>query len=300
MIHDVRHIKAFLAAARIGNFTRAAQELHLSQSAFTVQIRQLEDSLGITLFDRGKRGTTLTAAGRDVLIPLERILVDIESVVARTQKISSLRRGMVSIAVLPSVAVNFLPGIIRSFTDDHPGIDVQIHDVVAERLIEAVKKEMADFGIGSPMQTDRELVFTPLMADRLYAFVPADHALARQRSVTVRELAQLPLIVTGRDSSVRERFERALRRERLTAKIAYETNYISTAVSLAKAGLGVAILPESAAGDDSSVLRSLPIGKPQLGRKIVLIQRKDRTLSPAASEMVSVIRKACEGSKLKQ
>lgn len=120
MIEDMRHIRAFLAVARIGNFTRAASELHVSQSALTVQIKQLEESLGVSLFDRGKRRVALTDAGRDVLGPLERILVDTESLVSRTRELTSLRRGLVTMAVLPSLAARIAPKAIQKFTRMYP------------------------------------------------------------------------------------------------------------------------------------------------------------------------------------
>lgn len=97
-------------AASACNFTRAAMELHVSQSAFTVQIRQLEDALGVTLFDRSKRRVALTSAARDVLAPLERLIVDAEAIVARTRQLAGLRRGIVSIGVLPSMAARTARG----------------------------------------------------------------------------------------------------------------------------------------------------------------------------------------------
>jgi len=291
MINDMRHIRAFLAAARVGNFTRAAMELHVSQSAFTVQIRQLEDALGVTLFDRSKRRVALTSAARELLVPLERIIVDMEAIVASTRQLAGLRRGIVTVAVLPSVAASVLPETIRRFTQLHPGIVVHVQDVVAEKLIEAVKKEEVDFGIGSRVRADREIKAAPLLVDRLCAFVPKAHMLARQESVSLRELTQFPLIVTGKDSSVRELLERVLKREKLSLRIAYETNYMATAIGMVRAGLGIAILPEVAEyGEGSSQTHRLAISKPVLSRKIEVIQRRDRSLSPAALKMAEVLR----------
>ncbi|MFP5249533.1 MAG: LysR family transcriptional regulator, partial [Acidobacteriota bacterium] len=172
MIDDLRHIRAFLTAARTGNFTRAAVEMHISQSAFTVQIRQLEDALGVALFDRSKRRVALTSAGRELLVPLERVLVDVESIVSCTRELAGLRRGIVHVGVLPSMAVGLLPEAIRKFSQVHPGITVQVSDIVGEKLIEAVKKEEVDFGVGCRIRVDREIKTTPLFADRLCAFVP--------------------------------------------------------------------------------------------------------------------------------
>ena len=290
MIHDLRHVRAFLTAARIGNFTRAASELHISQSAFTVQIRQLEDALGVTLFDRSKRRVALTSAAREVLVPLERLIIDAEAVVSRTRQIAGLRRGVVSLAVLPLVAAQVVPEAIQKFRHRYPGVSVQMSDVVAGRLLESVKKEEVDFGIGTCSPSDRELRSTPLLVDSLCAFVRRAHLLARQDSVTLREVIAQPLILIGKGTSVREVLDEALEREKLQPNIAYEINYVSTAIGLVRAGVGIAILPESVAySEDAREIRCLPITRPALNRKIEIIQRKDRALSPAAEQMVEVL-----------
>lgn len=297
MIEDMRHIRAFLAVARIGNFTRAASELHVSQSALTVQIKQLEDSLGVSLFDRGKRRVALTDAGRDVLGPLERILVDTESIVSRTRELTSLRRGLVTMAVLPSLAARIVPKAIRKFTKMYPGVVVRIRDIVAEKIIEVVKKEEVDFGISNRLRPDKELKTSLLLTDRLCAFVSRNHLLAKQETMTLIDLAAHQLIVTGRDSGVREILENALRKAKRPLAIAYETNYISTVLGLAKEGLGIAILPEVAADMDRSLqLHSVAIISPVLSRKIEIIEKKDRSLSPSAAQMVKILKQITETS----
>ena len=290
MISDLRHIKAFLAAARIGNFTRAAAEMHISQSAFTVQIRQLEEALGVRLFDRSKRRVVLTAAGRELLGPLEQLILEVESIVSSTRELSGLRRGVVRVAVLPSVAACFLPEALRRFTQEHPGIVVQVKDIVGEQVLDAVRKDEVDFGIGTRIRADREVQIRPLLVDRLSAFVPKEHALAKRRSVTLNEVAQSPLIVTGKESSAREILERSVKRDKLPLNIAWETNYMTTALGLVRAGLGVAILPDSAVIlENTAQIRRVVIARPALLRRIEIIQRKDRTLSPAAMKLVEIL-----------
>lgn len=133
MIHELRHIRAFLKIAEARNFTRAAKDLHVSQSALTVQVQQLEESLGIRLFDRGRRGVMLTAAGKDVFGPLQRLFNDAQTIVGHARDLSSASTGFVSIAALPSVCAGALPKLVRSFLESYPGIRVQISDVIAER-----------------------------------------------------------------------------------------------------------------------------------------------------------------------
>ncbi len=293
----MRHIRAFLAVARIGNFTRAASELHGSQSALTVQIKQLEESLGVTLFDRGKRRVALTDAGKDVLVPLEKILVDTEAVVSRTRQMTSLRRGMLTMAVLPSIAAQVVPRAIQRFAKLYPGVEVRIKDIVAERILEAVKKEEVDFGIGSRLRLDVELKASPLQVGRLCAFVPKGHLLSKRDSISLIELTTHPLVVTGRDSGVREILEDALKRAKRPLTIAFEVNYMSTALGLVKEGLGIAILPEVVADmDQSGESICVAINKPVLSRRIEIIQRKDRSLSPSATRMVDILRQISAGS----
>jgi len=286
----MRHIRAFLTVARLCNFTRAANELHVSQSALTVQIKQLEDALGVVLFDRSRRGVSLTQAGKDVLVPLERILIDTEALISHTRDLAGLRHGRVSIAALPSVAAGLLPAALQEFTKQHPGIIVQMMDLVSAKVIEAVKKDQVDFGIGIRARPDRELKATPLLTDRLAAFVPTSHLLVRQESLNLRELLKYPLILTGKDSSVREVIEHSLKKEKLSTVPAFETNYMSTALAMVSAGLGIAILPESASDlFSSNGISCIQIRKPILSRRIELLQKSDRCLAPAATAMVKIL-----------
>jgi DNA-binding transcriptional LysR family regulator len=293
MIGDMRHLRAFLTIARLNNFTRAASELHVSQSALTVQIRQLEDALGVLLFDRSKRRVALTQAGKEVLAPLERIVIDTEAVISHTRDMAGLRRGFVSVAVLPSLSAGLLPAVLQEFTKKHPAIPVQIKDMVAERVIDAVKKEEVDFGVGTRMKRDPELKTTPLFTDRLSAFVPKSHPLVRRSRITLRELTEHPLVLTSKGSSVREILEAALRKEKLSVLPAFEVNYMSTVIGLVKAGLGIAILPAVAENIQASAgITRVEIINPALNRTVEIIEKKGRSPSHAASSMLAALKRA--------
>jgi LysR family transcriptional regulator, carnitine catabolism transcriptional activator len=292
MINEIRHIRAFLAVARHSNFTKAAQDLHVSQSALTVQIQQLEEAIGIRLFDRTNRRVVLTGAGRSLIGPLQRILIDTENIVSQTRDISNLRRGTMSLAVLPSVAAGILSEVLRQFTAGYPGIVVHIHDVVADKVVELVKKEEVDFGIGTTRHSDRELIAVELFRNRLFAFLPLKHPLSSRASLSLNQLAKYPLVLTGKDSGVRAIVEDALQRKSLHGKYAYEVNYMPTLLSLVRAGFGVGILPEhaDAMGAFPDLVR-IPIGKPQLTRQIQIITRKGRNPSPSVQKMLEILRK---------
>jgi LysR family carnitine catabolism transcriptional activator len=286
MIHELRHIRAFLKIAETRNFTRAANDMHLSQSALTVQVQQLEESLGIRLFDRSKRGVTLTAAGKDVLGPLQRLFNDAQTIVEHARDLSSASTGFVTIAALPTVCAGALPELVRSFIAACPGIRVQISDLVAERVREAVLKREVDFGIGTLHGRDADLRATPLFHDRLVVFAPAGHPLSHKHTTTLREASTHGLILPGRESSVREAVEAIAHRERLLLDIRYETNFMPTALAFVRAKLGVAVLPETAAGAEASAFSRIPLSNRFSDRQIELLQRRDATLSPAAESLV--------------
>jgi LysR family transcriptional regulator, carnitine catabolism transcriptional activator len=290
MTAELRHIEAFLAVARLGHFTRAAAALHVSQPALTVQIRQLEAALGVRLFDRNNRRVALTQAGRDLVAPLERISLDVASVVQHAHDLSAHRHGVVTVAALPSVAAGLLPRAIRALADAHQGIVVRVRDAIAGRVVELVRSGEADFGIGSLIRPDPELVVTPLFTDRLCAFAPADHPLAQKRRVRLRDVGAHPLILTGQDTSVRQIVERTLAAVRLPVQVAQEATYMTTAIGMVQAGLGIAILPESAmALDPAAPVRALSIREPVLTRQIAILTRTGRSLSPAAERLAQML-----------
>jgi LysR family carnitine catabolism transcriptional activator len=284
---ELRHIRAFLAIVREGTFTRAAAVLGMSQPTLTVQIRQLEVALGVRLFDRNNRRVTLTSAGRDLVAPLERLIFDVEAIAARTQDLAFHRRGVVTVAALPSLAASLLPRAMAALAEAHSGIVVRVRDMPAAAIIDAVKRGEADIGLGSVLRPDPELDARPLFTDRLCAYVPYGHPLAEQRAVTLKALARWPLILTGRDSSVRQLIDRGVEAERLPIQVTQEVTYMSTAIGMVSAGLGVAILPESAVATEGGAgPRAVAIQAPVLRRTLVVLSLKSRTLSPAATKLI--------------
>ncbi|MDR3535998.1 MAG: LysR family transcriptional regulator [Acetobacteraceae bacterium] len=291
MLQGIRPIRSFLAAARLGSFTRAAQEMHVSQPALTMQIRQLEEALGMRLFDRGHRQVMLTQPGRDLLAPLQKVLADLEAVMNVSHDLKGLRRGSVAVAALPSVAVGPLPTAIRRFTTENPNISLTIHDAVAERIVALVKAEEVDFAIGCRLGPDRDIEVSDFLIDRMCAYMPEGHPLAQCNPLLLRDVVAFPLVLTTRGTSVRQMVERVVEREGLDISLACDASYLSSAVSMVHAGLGISILPESAVNASSCegvVVR--PIHTPGLTRKIGILRKAGRSLSPAAERFIAVLK----------
>jgi len=295
----LRDLEAFRGVARFGSFTRAARSLNMSQPALTVRIHHLEDALGVRLLDRTTRSVALTEVGREFLPTVERVLEEIDAVAVNVRHLADGRRGLVTIAALPSVASTLLPRTIAAFKTRHPGVTVRVRDGVAERVTSLVKSGEADFGIGSPTRRDPDLRVSALVHDPLGVAFRPGHPLERRKHVRLRDLLGYPLILLDGDHSVRVLIERAFESLGRSVTPAYEASYVATALGLAKAGLGVAVVAYSAdAGAiHAAGLRSRVIEHPALVRQIGLIESARRPLSPAAQELVAAIRTAWEATR---
>lgn len=291
---NLRHLEALSAVSASRNFTRAAETLHLSQPALTVQIRQLEEALGVKLLDRNTRSVKLTRIGEQITPMIRRLLREIEAVVTNAQELASGQRGVVSVAALPSVCSTVLPRIIADFRAQYPGISVLLRDGVAQRVMEKVKSGEADLAVGSLTEADPALEAIPLFADDLRVVFPAHSPLERKHTVRLKDLIGYPLIVMDQHTSLRTQVNRAFESIGHFLTPAYEVTYMSTAVGLAKAGLGVAILPSSTLEmSELSGLRSRSLSRPALTRPIAAVHLSGRSLSPAAECFLRSLIEGC-------
>ncbi len=296
MAPTFRQIQAFLAVAEHLKFVKAAEELHVSQPALTVQINQLEAALSIKLFNRTKRQVSLTAAGKDLLPLFERIASDMDNVMAASSDIHQARRGVVRIACLPSVAARIVPIAMARFRETHPNIRVHVRDVLGEAIVDMVKMNAVDFGIGARLTPDREIKVEGFLTDHICAFYQKGHPLeGAAGNLKLNDCVRYPLILTSLNSSVRVLFERSMAREGVEVDIAGEANYMSTALGMVRAGMGVAILPMSAIdAGNAQGLGYRPIDAPWLNRRIGFIRKASGSLSPVAEHFVKALQDAGE------
>jgi LysR family transcriptional regulator, carnitine catabolism transcriptional activator len=280
-----RQIRAFVAVAQHGRFSIGASRLHVTPSALSMLIRQLEGQIGARLFDRHTRMVRLTELGAEFLPVARKVLADLESALAQSRDRSMLRRGRVSIATSTVLAATLMPWVISGFSAGRPGITVVLRDVVEQEIKRLVRAGEVDLGVGTSLDPDAEaeLEEVLLLEDRLVALLPADHALAQKRSVSWRELAAQPLIVLGSGSPLRALVERAFRSNGIAVMPAYEVSFSSTVISMVAAGMGVAALPVNARQVTPKVRVAVrPLVRPVVPRRVSLFKRRDSGLSPAA------------------
>jgi LysR family transcriptional regulator, carnitine catabolism transcriptional activator len=295
---NLRQFQAFVTVARLGNFTRAAKHLHLSQPALTVQIRQLEEAMGVRLFDRSTRMVKPTPIGRELVPTLERVLHEIDAVMVNTKELASHVKGTVTIGALPSISSKLIPSAIAEFQKQYPGIVVRLRDVLAYRNVRLVKEEEVDFGIGTLRMPDPDIHFTPLLTDHLGVIFPTGHPVERQRTITLKYLTAFPLILMDPETSVRDLVEHAFESIGVSAVPAFESVYPSVALALVKAGLGITIQPSSSMELASSRgLKFRTIRHQGLTREIGVIQNVRRSLSPSAEAFIQMMKAVCKSLK---
>lgn len=292
---NLRDIRALVAVADAGSFTRAAERLHLSQPALTVQIRRLEEVVGARLFDRNSRNVALTPTGRELLPILRKSLQDMENVLRDARALGEGQSGTIRIACLPTFAASALPELVIDLKREVPRVRFEVRDVVASTVNALVRNEEADIGLTGGDVLDPMLEVLCTGADRLVAVCPGDHSLARKRRIGLRDLAKASLVLTAPGTSVRAVVDAALSESREPLDIACEPTYMMTAVAMVRAGLGVTILPETA-----RELRAEPglvakeIDHPAFLRSIAIVKKRGRTLPAIAERFVMLMRRAVE------
>ncbi|MBI3369750.1 MAG: LysR family transcriptional regulator [Burkholderiales bacterium] len=281
---STRQLQAFVTLAAQRNFTRAAAACHLSQPAFSAQIAALERQLGARLFDRTTRSVELSAEGRVFEASAQRLLDDARQALADVRAHAQRERGRVAIAVLPALAAGWLPALLAGFHARHPGIELDVADVLSEDCIARVRDGKADFALAALRADTPALRTEAFCADRFHLVCPIDHPLARKRRVALSDLAGQPIVQLARSSSVRQYLEAAVAPQRLTTVL--ELDQLATVAGMVRAGLGVTVVPALTLfhfRDPALAVR--PLGGAMPERQIFLLRRRDRGFSSAAQAL---------------
>ena len=286
---DLSDLVAFRAAVQFNSFTRAAQEIHLSQPAFSRRINKLEQTLGIQLFDRTTRRMALTPLGREFERRLEEVFSALEATFLHMRGAAAAIQNTIAIACVPSVVNYFLTKVMLTYTRRHPNVRIRILDENAESVLRFVSDGTADFGLNFIGVQQPDLEFVQLLEEEFVVACRRDHPLARRQKVRWSELSDYPQISVGKNSGNRLIIDQAIAGSRLSLTGMFETQHVTTMIGLVEAGIGIAVVPSIAAPKSNHPLVvSIPLHDPVVRRKIGLIRKKGRVLSPAAQQFVDL------------
>ena len=244
---NLNHLLGFMAVAETGSFRAAAGRMHISQSALSVQVRLLEEGLGVPLFHRTTRVVSVTVEGLRLLAVARRVSQELGQVAVELKEEAQLQRGVITVAVLPSLAASMMPRAMRDFAALHPGIEVRLRDADSQHAAALLRQGDADMGVLSRSDALHEFVFTPLFRDAFVAVVPAQgHALSSRKYVDIAALASSALLLNPRGVDTREVVETMFAAVGIVARPAQELVGTQSLLALVAAGFGVSVLPEMA------------------------------------------------------
>lgn len=287
----IRHLRAFVEVARHGSFTAAANRIHISQPGLTSTINQLEDQLGVSLLSRTTRRVDLTADGEDFFPVAERLIHDFDEAIATVRNQAKSRMGTVEIAVVPSLAVNLLPTVIRKFNETSPSINIKLKDDNARGIFHQMRYNEADFALANKWEEDTSLEFTPLFRDMVGLVCLPDHPLAKlDRPLRWSDLEGYRYAGMAPDTGIHPLIQQRTDLPVNVLTPEYEVLTLVALASIVEADLAVTALPASAVPhytDKPLVFRKL--AQPVVEREICIIRRKGCALSDAAQTVLDML-----------
>ena len=285
----IKQLRAFAQVCRFGVLTRAADELFITQPAVSVLIRQMEEAHGLRLFDRTSRALEPTAAAREILPTVERMLRDLEAIQSSVKELAGRERGQLRFAATPSIAAAIVPKLIAEYRTLYPNITVSIDDAAPDRLTASTLTGDVEFGIGTISGQPDGITLQCLARDNLCAICRKDSGLAKKRRVSWKDALQYPWIGIKSTSGIRSLIDATLFSLGMRKTVEYEVSYMTTGLSMTQAGLGIAIFP-------GILLASFPhqdlvarkLEAPVVTRDVNLIRRAEHSLSPAAESFIEL------------
>jgi DNA-binding transcriptional LysR family regulator len=289
---ELRHLRYFLAVAEELHFGRAAARLHMAQPPLSRQIRQLEEELGVTLLDRGKRRVALTAAGRTFLAEARRVLVQSERAVRAAQRTDRGELGPLALGFVPAADLELLPRALRLCRARFPRFELELHPMTRCQQVEALRDGRIQAGIVFLPFEGGGLTIEPLSREPLVAVLPAGHRLARHERVRMLDLQDDPMISFPRARRDGDHMTlSACRQAGFEPRMSYATDRIETNLGLVAAGLGVSLLPASIKNLRRAGVVHRPLVPPAPQVEMAVAYPRE-TASPTVTTFVQVLREA--------
>jgi DNA-binding transcriptional LysR family regulator len=293
---ELHQLRAFVQVTHAGTFTRAAEELHLTQSAVSNAVGRLEAELGHRLLRRGARGVELTEAGAVVFERAREIVAGADAIRSDLGEFSGLREGTVGLGTMLPPGPIALPELLAGFHASHPGIGVHVREGSAPEILALLRRDELDVAItGLPADgLEDGVAGEQMLTEELLLIAPPGHRLARLGRAPLAELAGEPFIGYRRGSALRDAIDAALRAAGADPQIVFESDELVSVRELVAQSLGVSIVPRSTIAGDGPPIAAIAIG---LARPLTLVWR-ERRQPPAAAAFLDFVRAAAAAERL--
>lgn len=296
---ELRQLRYFVAVAEEGNFSRAAERLHVSQPPLSTQIKSLERELGVSLFERSNRGVSLTAAGQGFFEEARTVLGRLEQARMRALQTDRGEAGMLSVGFVSIADYSILPPALKSFRARFPQVEVQLHELTTDAQIRALRDARLDLGIGLAPVDEPDIEFKSVMREELVLAAPAAHpAVKGDKPVDLRVLARESFIVPPREIApgLYDLTIGHCRSFGFAPRITQQARQMQTVIGLVSCGMGFALVPASV----RNLRRTGVLYRPLRGRPALIelgVLRLRQTDNPQRDHFVSVLMGVAKGAK---
>jgi len=294
MNYSLRQLKVFVAVAHAGSFSRAGEQIGLSQSAVSHSVKELESEIGVKLLDRTTREVVLTEAGQQLAARLERQLEELTSTLLDTRSVGHQLSGTVRVAASQTISAHLMPQCIAAAALEFPAIRFVLHDRPQQWVLQSIRQGEVDFGmVIDPIQAS-DLDCEAVLSEPFLLLCRNDHPLASQEQVPWQALQGANLVLQDYASGSRPLIDDALLRQGIETNIVQQIGHPATLFPMVEAGIGISVLP--------ALALPLPQGRPLVvrplipvvDRQLMLVRRKNRSLSRAAEAIWHVVRKQAQ------
>lgn len=290
---DILGMQAFVSIAEYKNFRQAAEHLNISQTALSHRLQKFEHSIGVKLIARTTRRVTLTNAGFTFLPGARQAINECFVSVREMRALGIDREEFISFGCLPALSSRILPTAIRNFASRSPEVTVRLFDRTAPEIVNGVLSQELEFGIAFGTDADPQIIVQPLAKVRYVVVCSRSSPLARMPSVRPEDLSQVPLIRLGQHDIGHVLLEERLSTSKVRLRWDYQVQHAFTAIRLAAAGLGAALLPEFAVDPQHDAdVTAVGFDHPRTTINLGIISLKDRLLSASAHCMIACIQEA--------
>ncbi|GAA4012883.1 LysR family transcriptional regulator [Actimicrobium antarcticum] len=290
----LKQLRAFLAVARTGSFTLAAESLFVTQSALSSLIKELENAIGARLMDRSTRRIQLSNIGSDLVPLVDKIIQDLDRVLTGVADVTALKKGLVRIAGPQLMSCTLLTEFIAAYNKEYPEIAIRLVDCGVEEVAPKVITGEVDFGVGPERDPSSDLAAKQLFELPFVVVFPPGHPLAAHSEVRWADLAAYPFISLRGHFTERIAVDLHAAILDLTLTPAHEVAFMSTALSMASSGLGVtACIPYANSLVELYKLEMRPLRDPEVKRRFFVLTRGGRSLSPAAESAMAFLFSFC-------
>lgn len=245
---SARQLRAFVAAARVQSFTRAAEQLHVTQPGLSAMLRELEAQLDCRLFERTTRSVALTAQGMAFLPTATRVLRELDDAAASLGRITATQKRRLSVGATPVIASSVLPQACAVFAQAHPNVEVEVQDLDRALIYERVQSGVLDAGFGAFLTTSRAVRRRKLLDAQLLLIMPADKSPTEAAPLRWKEAPRHGMLGLPPTNPIQQQVEASLRDSGEPGQFVQSFNHLHTLLAMVEAGRGAAVLPSFVAG----------------------------------------------------